>query len=65
MATRLFGISRGENEFQITEGVGSATASDNIELTVDLAVNLKKEDVVLALEKLMNHILTKSQYPAS
>lgn len=62
MATRLLGISRGETEFSITEGVGSATAADNIELTFDLAVNLTKEDLLLALEKFENHII-KMQWP--
>lgn len=62
MATRLYGISRGETEFQITEGVGSAVAADNIELTVDLAANLTREDILLALEKFENHIL-KGLFP--
>lgn len=57
MATRLYGISRGENEFQITEGAGSAVASDDIELTVDLAKSLRKEEVLLALDKFKNWIL--------
>ena len=64
MATRLYGISRGETEFQITEGVGSATAADNIELTVDLAVNLTKADVLLKLDELKNHILKGNWPPA-
>lgn len=62
MATRLYGISRGETEFSITEGVGSATAADNIELTVDLAVSLTKNEILLALKALENHIL-KGNYP--
>lgn len=64
MATRIYGISKGETEFQITEGVGAATAADNIELTVDLAVNITKEDVLLALEKLENHIVKYGWPPA-
>lgn len=62
MATRRYGLSRGENEFDVLEGAGAATASDNIELTVDLATSLDKIDVLLALEKLMNHI-TKGNWP--
>jgi len=62
MATRLYGLSRGETEFQVTEGVGSATAADNIELTVDLAVGLTKEEIIRALQMLENHIL-KGNFP--
>ncbi|HNA61457.1 MAG TPA: hypothetical protein PKW79_00065 [Rhabdochlamydiaceae bacterium] len=64
MATRRYGLSRGETEFQVTEGVGSATASDNIELTVDLAVSLTKNEVILALEMLQNWILKGNWPPA-
>ncbi|MHB8825151.1 MAG: hypothetical protein ACYC5T_10005 [Thiobacillus sp.] len=56
MATRLYGISRGEVFNQITEGVGAAVAADNVEVTFDLAVGLTREDVVLALQKIINHI---------
>ena len=62
MATRRYGISRGETDFSITEGVGAAVASDNIELTFDLAVGLTREDVLLALDKIPNHIL-KGNFP--
>lgn len=64
MATRRYGLSRGETEFQVTEGVGSATASDNIELTVDLAVSLTKNEVILALEMLQNWIIKGNWPPA-
>lgn len=64
MATRLYGLSRGETEFSVTEGVGAATAADNIELTVDLAVSLSREDVLLALDKFRNHILKGNWPPA-
>ena len=64
MATRRYGLSRGETEFQVTEAVGAATASDNIELTVDLAVSLDKYQVLLALDMLKNHILKGNWPPA-
>jgi len=64
MATRRYGISRGETDQQITEGVGAATASDNIEITVDLAVSLTKEDVLLALRKFESHIMKGNWPPA-
>lgn len=37
MATRRYGISRGENMDQVTEAVGAAVVGDDVELTVDLA----------------------------
>lgn len=64
MATRRYGLSRGETEFQVTEAVGAAVAADNIELTVDLAVNLSKEDVLLALRKIEGHIVKGNWPPA-
>jgi hypothetical protein len=64
MATRLYGLSRGETEFDIAEGVGSATSADGIELTVDLAVNLEKEEVLRALDMIKNHILKGDWPPA-
>lgn len=72
MATRRFGISVGEGEFSITEGVGAAVNADTVELTVDLAATtvnegsgqraIKKQEVIEALEKLMNHVI-KSNWP--
>jgi hypothetical protein len=62
MATRRYGISRGETEFSITEAAGAATASDNIEVTFDLAVSLTKSEVLLALDMIKNHIL-KGNFP--
>lgn len=63
MATRLYGTSKGEQyPTGITEGVGSAVAADGVELTVDLAANLSKQDVVHALERIKAHIF-KSNWP--
>jgi hypothetical protein len=62
MATRRYGISRGENDQQVTEAVGAATAADHMEFTFDLATNLTKEDVLLGLEKIFSHIL-KGNFP--
>lgn len=64
MATRRYGISRGENMDQVAEAVGSATAADGVELTVDLAVGLTREDVLLALEKFEAYILKGNWPPA-
>ncbi len=64
MATRLYGISKGENLGQVTEGVGSATAADGVELTVDLAAISSKEQVLLALECIEAHIIKGNWPPA-
>ena len=64
MATRIYGISRGESRQQITEGVGSVVAADSVELTVDLASSLTKEDVLLALNKIEQHIINGDWPPA-
>lgn len=72
MATRRFGISVGEGEFSVTEAVGSAVASDTVELTVELATSavnasgstrtISKSEVLDLLEKIENHII-KSNWP--
>lgn len=64
MATRRYGISRGEAPNQVTEAVGAAVASDSVELTIDLASNLTREDVILALEKIEQHIMKGNWPPA-
>lgn len=64
MATRRIGISRGENINQVTEAVGAATVTDSIELTWDLASNLSREDVMLALEKFEAYIMKINWPPA-
>lgn len=64
MATRRFGLSRGETLDQVTEAVGAAVAADSVELTVDLAANLTREDVLLALEKFEYYIAQVNWPPA-
>lgn len=62
MATRRYGLSRGETEFSVTESVGAATNADNVEVTVDLAVSLTKSEVLQKLDEIKNHI-TKGNWP--
>lgn len=67
MATRRYGLSDGETEFQVTEAVGAAVVSDSIELTVDLAgtgltTSEGKRKVLLALEMFKGYI-TKGNWP--
>lgn len=64
MATRLYGLSRGQTEFAVSEGVGSAVAADDIEITVDLAKSLTKAEVIEKLEEIKNHILKGNWPPA-
>jgi len=60
MADRFYGLDRGETEFQIVEQ--ATTPAKDYEFNFDLAVNSTKEDVLLALEKLKNHII-KGDFP--
>lgn len=62
MATRIYGLSKGETEFQVTEGVGAAIATDSMEFTFDLASSLTKDEVLGALDMFKNHIL-KGNFP--
>ena len=75
MATRRYGISVGQGEFEITEAAGAAVSSDNVELTIDIAstvVNLDgsdtrvitKQEALDAVEKIKNHIIKGNWPPA-
>lgn len=64
MATRRYGLSRGETSFQVTEAAGAAVSSDGVEVTVDLAVSFTKAEVVLALEMIMDWIIKGNWPPA-
>lgn len=64
MATRRYGISKGENMDQVTEAVGAAVAADGVELTVDLATVSSKEQVLLAIEYIKAWIIKGNWPPA-
>lgn len=68
MATRRYSISIGDNQTQITEAAGAATATKEIELTVDMAVVTAsiggKFAVIEALNDLQNYILQGNWPPA-
>lgn len=64
MATRIYGISRGEAYTAVTEDVGSAVSADSVEVTFDLASGLSRADVWLALEKIQMHIMSDIFPPA-
>ena len=63
MATRRWGISRGESSLVVTEAVGAAVSSDSMELTVDLDAGMTQFEVFEALEKLKEHITNKNTWP--
>ena len=62
MATRRYGLSVGENYTQVTEAVGSATVADDIELTVNLATVTKREQILMALERIQMWVI-KGNWP--
>lgn len=71
MATRRFMTGPGEQLADVTQAVGAATATKDIELTVDLAnvksgdtVGLSKEDVLLAIDRLKLYIIQNIWPPA-
>ena len=64
MATRRYGISRGEGQERIAEAVGAATV-DDIELTLDLAAGMTREEVLLLLDRLSRYILENDYPPVS
>lgn len=63
MATRRYGISRGERFNQVTEAVGSATAADNLEVTIDLAANMTQEEFFRGLELIKDHVIRTNKWP--
>jgi hypothetical protein len=62
MADRIYGIDRGQTEFQVVEG--SASPTTGVEVVIDLAVGLTKAEVLMALECIENHIIKGNWPPA-
>lgn len=60
MANQYYGLNRGQNEFDITQG--TSTQSTDVELRFDLSKSLTKSEVLMALEKIENQIL-KDDFP--
>jgi hypothetical protein len=64
MADRFYGIDRGEQGVRnVTEGSGSAATTD-VEVRVDLAANMQKMEVLLALDTIKEAILQDTWPPA-
>ena len=57
MAARYYGISRGEG--YVSEG--SSTTSKEIELVIGTIGNVTKIDMILAMEKITQHLLTSTE----
>jgi hypothetical protein len=68
MATRRYMLNKGETEFQVTEAVGAATVTKNVELTVDFDAPagqaVTKAETLRALDLFKNHILKGNWPPA-
>lgn len=64
MADRFYGIDRGEQgERNVTEG-SSSTATTDVEVRIDLAANMSKMEVLLAIDSIKDAILQDSWPPA-
>lgn len=64
MANRYYGIDRGEQGVRnVTEGA-SSTATTDVEVRVDLAANMQKMEVLLALDTIKEAILQDTWPPA-
>lgn len=62
MADRIYGLDRGDTEFDVSEGSSSPTK--DVEVVVDLAVNLEKSEVLQLLDMIKNHVLKGNWPPA-
>jgi hypothetical protein len=64
MADRFYGIDRGEQGVRnVTEGATS-TATTDVELRVDLAANMNKDEVLYAIESIKDAIIQDIWPPA-
>lgn len=62
MATRRYSLTRGNTDKDVVEAVGAATVSGSMEFTFDLAANLTRNEVELALDVFKRYIL-KGNFP--
>jgi len=64
MAERFYGIDRGEQGVRnVTEGAAT-TATTDVEVRVDLAANMSKQEVLLAIDVLKEAIFQDTWPPA-
>lgn len=55
MATRKFTINNGQDQDDVVEGVGSATTG-NVQITIDLAIGMSRDEVLIAIDKIKDQI---------
>lgn len=64
MAERFYGIDRGEQGVRnVTEGAAT-TATTDVELRVDLAANMQKDEVLYAIDSIKQAIIQDTWPPA-
>lgn len=64
MANRYYGIDRGkQGDGDVTED-SSSTATTDLEVRVDLAANMDKSEVLMALDNLKRYIAQDTWPPA-
>jgi len=64
MADRFYGIDRGEQGVRnVTEG-SSSTATTDVEVRIDLAATMSKQEVLLAIDVLKEAIFQDTWPPA-
>lgn len=62
MADRIYGLDRGEEQTKVAEGSSSPTK--DVEVVVDLAQSLTKNEVIRLLTRISDHIVTDDFPPA-
>ena len=62
MAKRYIGVDQGGRDVDVTED--SSTTSKNVELVIDLAQGMSRQEVLLAIEYIENKILNDQWPPA-
>lgn len=62
MADRFYGLDRGDTEFSVADQLTSPTK--DVEVVVDLAIGMSRNDVLQALDMIKNHILNVPWPPA-
>lgn len=60
MATRYFGVDKGKTQTDVVQDSG--TTSKDVEIEIDLAAGMDRQQVLLAIEYIKNVIL-QSKWP--
>ena len=65
MATRRLSLARGKGVKDITEAAGAAVVTAAIELTVDVAQSVKRNELLRALDVMKQYIKKSPAFPLS